>query len=171
MSKLTHFEYIILLLFSLTPLSFNSSQRINMENIFTSSKPFLTFAKGLGFFPMSVATSSRVCTIKVKWFDICLSVCSFLALISLNIVTLLKYNSLAFTESSFLLSAWDMTRKVELFSYFFLFSYQLQRRKQILEFLEKLHNFDEKVRKAAFEKLSKISLYFAGKNVFHFDSS
>lgn len=117
-----------------------------MENIFTESKPFLVFAKFLGFFTMSVTEDLKIISTTVKWFDVFMTCCSFVALVFLNVTTLLQANFLAVSESSFLLIAWDLTRKFELVSYIGLFLYQFQQRNQIKKFLEKLNGFDEKVK-------------------------
>lgn len=110
---------------------------------------------------MSFVESSKRISKKVKWIDVLLTCCSFSILIYFNVASLLETNSLAVTKSSFLLTAWDMIRKAELFSSCFLFIYQIQRRKLIVQFLEKLHNFDEKVRKSWFRKFKNISIFQA----------
>lgn len=139
-----------------------------MENIFTASKPFLIFSKLLGFFPMSFEENSKQIIKKVKWADIFLTCCSFFILIIFNIATMLETNSLTVTNSSFLLVAWDMVRKAELVSYCFLFVYQLRRRNQIVQFLEKLHNFDEKVKKLLKFRNHKSIYLIPGKTFLHF---
>jgi hypothetical protein len=109
-----------------------------MENIFTSSKPFLTVAKFIGFFPMTVTHNSM----KVKWFDIFMTCCSSTALFAMNIDRFLNLKY----EDTFLKNAWSVIRTAELFSYIFLFAYQLHARKKIFIFLKDMHKFDEKVR-------------------------
>lgn len=57
-----------------------------MENIFTSTKPFLVLSKFLGFFPMTVCQNSM----KIKWFDVFMSCCLLTALIAFNVDTHLQ---------------------------------------------------------------------------------
>jgi hypothetical protein len=74
-----------------------------------------------------------------------LSLCSFAALVALNIFTWQQFVLLALSDSSFLVNAWNFTRKIELSSYFILLFYQLSKRKNIVKFLEKLNEFDDHV--------------------------
>jgi 7tm Chemosensory receptor len=124
-------------------LNFNP---LNMENIFTASKPFLTVSKVFGFFPISVVFTSKKISVNSRWLDIFFTCFSSLILITLNVLTWRNSTHLAATDSSFLNSAWNLLRKVELAVYIFLFVYQISRREKIVSFLRKLHNFDEKVR-------------------------
>lgn len=120
-----------------------------MENVFTSSKPFLTVAKVLGFFPMTVTQNSM----KVKWFGVFMTCCLSTALIAMNFVIFLNHNNLTPDKNNFLVNAWDLVRKAEWLSYIVLVSYQFHARKKIFSFLKCMHSFDEKVRKVL--KVSK----------------
>lgn len=118
----------------------------NMENIFSASKPFLILSKVFGFFPISLVFSSKKISVTTQWLDIFFTCCNFLILFTFNVLTWQNSYVLASTKSSFLNSAWNLIRKIELIFYVFLFAYQISRRKQIVAFLKKLHRFDEKVR-------------------------
>lgn len=116
-----------------------------MENIFTISKPFLVFAKALGIFPMTFEEPARKGKLKVKLFDIVLSVLSLLAI---SYITLSSFSSKIFFsgDRKIMETAWYILKNLDVTSYFFLFWYQIVKRKSILNFVLLLADLDEKVR-------------------------
>lgn len=143
-------------------------ENFKMENIFTSAKPFLVVSKLFGFIPMTVNKNPRNSFVKTAWIDIVASCCCFALLCFFSFDTFLNHRLLSSSNSSFLLTAWDIIRKAELLSYFFLFLYQVHRRKRIEEFLTKIYEYDEKVRKIKSLRILKTSFFFCRQK--HFSS-
>jgi hypothetical protein len=118
-----------------------------MENIFTVAKPFLTFAKFLGIFPMSFEGPARKGFLKVHWEDLILSaVCIALSVFSF-LVSMASNNFFGgFVESKISSQGWNVTLKLSNITMLWLLFYQFWKRKNIVEFLNLIQNFDMLVR-------------------------
>jgi hypothetical protein len=136
-----------------------------MDSNFAAAEPFLLVSKLLGFFPLGVDTKSQ--KIKVQWFGVFLSLCCFGALVALNFFTWKQFVLLALSDSLFLVNAWNLTRKIELSSYFILLFYQLSRQKNILKFLEKLNEFDYHVSSTFEPSNPKLMIQFLSRPKHH----
>lgn len=115
-----------------------------MENIFIVSKPFLVFAKVLGYFPMSFSKHATNGRFKIKWFDVLISCCWCLFIVAVN-VTVLFSKQIVLSKSAFLVKAWSISRSAELILYFDLFCCQIYNRRNILKYLTLIYDFDEEV--------------------------
>lgn len=120
-------------------------ETINMENIYTVSKPLLKVAELLGFFPMHFVGPSKVGNLQLSWFGVLMSICLILtnAIIFAKVMTT---RSFVMTDSEILSKAFDILTKTEHLTYFLLIGYQMKKCKNVVKFLKLLHSFDEKVR-------------------------
>jgi hypothetical protein len=117
-----------------------------MENIFTVAKPFLTFAKLLGVFPMSFEGPARKGFLKVHWSDLMFSGLGFISLILYFYFTMLVENLFSFlSDSMIVLKVWKVVLKLSSLVLFCQFWYQLTRRRLIARFLHLIRNFDMEV--------------------------
>lgn len=118
-----------------------------MENIFTTAKPFLSFARILGLFPFAFKGPARKGFLTLSWSGVISSCCLVLAL-SLFIVFNFLSNQNAPANhwaKQRLEKAWTYSVRLELFSYFCLFFYQIYNHKRILRFLTLIEELDENV--------------------------
>lgn len=118
---------------------------LNMENVYTVSKTFLTTIKFLGFFPLSFEGPARKGFLKVKWYNF-INVSCLIAFSIFISVLLSKRLFFVFNDSSFIDEIWNSLMRLENFSYFGLFTYQMFRIKNTVKFLKLLYSFDEIVR-------------------------
>lgn len=115
-----------------------------MENFFTAAKPFLTFAKLFGYFPMSFIKNPKSGELKVKWFDVVISSFWVLFILAMNVKNF-SGSGIILSTSSMLIKAWNVFRTVELVLYVGLVFDQIYKRQNILRFLRVIHDFDEHV--------------------------
>lgn len=123
-------------------------QVVNMENIYTSIKPFYVYAKLLGIFPLSFVGKPTNGVLKVKPHDILITSFSFALLIGLIFLEL-HFETFIKSDSSILTKASKASVAASLFLLVSSFFYQISRRNEIKHFLEILRIFDEEVRKLA----------------------
>lgn len=115
-----------------------------MENIFTSSKSFLTYAKFLGFLPVTFIGPAREGLFKISWPGLFASCCTLLILIfgvKLNARSEETYKSV----STFMDTACKIVINTELSSFTFLLFYQIHLRKKVENFLRLLDKYDQDV--------------------------
>lgn len=130
-----------------------SIEAFNMENIFTTSKPILVFAKFLGLFPMTFIGPDRKGVFKVMWHDVlssCISIGSLLCLVGANISLGIFFTG----DSNILAVAWFIMKNFDISTYACLFCYQVYKRKNILKFLNMIFSFDEDVSVNIYHKFS-----------------
>lgn len=116
-----------------------------MENIFTTSKPFLNFAVVLGLFPLAFEGPARKGILKSSVFGDLLSCCSLIFLIFITVSNLTSEDHYLTNTSAILDKTRSLLVTVELFSYIFLFFHQLLKRENFLRFLNLIHDFDVEV--------------------------
>lgn len=130
-----------------------------MENIFSASKPFLSFSKILGLFPLSFDGPERKGFLKIKLSGLVFSCfsCLFLVYITWANLTFMK---LLTNESVILVNAWNIAKTIETLVLFYLFGYQAFKCKNVLKFLRIVEGIDESVRQYALLILSfKLGLF------------
>lgn len=125
-----------------------------MENVFTAAKPFLTFASSLGFFPLSFEDNVRCGVLKTSWNGLIATFSCLFTLFSLTVANSSKVKVFLTAGSKIMMIAWIVLSNFELASFYFMFSYQLYKRKNILQFLILLNQFDQEVSFSEFDKLS-----------------
>lgn len=116
----------------------------SMENIFTASKPFITFSRVLGLFPMNFQDASRKGVLKVELSGVVsssLGICFVTYLIFLN----LTENISTLQDAKLMLTVSTILMNFELLSYLFLFGHQLVRRKEYIRFLKLICKVDNEV--------------------------
>lgn len=117
-----------------------------MENIFTVAKPFLTFAKLVGVFPMSFEGNARKGKLKfhilnlipsaiILGFHIPLIV---FFLISRNLFASLKYSKVSY-------EIWNILTVFKLLTELISLTVQLFKFKNVVELLNLIRNFDNEV--------------------------
>lgn len=121
-------------------------EALNMENVYTTSKPFLSFSKVFGLFPISFEGSVRRGSLKFKWINLIFTFCLFASLTYLEIELSRRVVSF-WSEFSLLDKIWSSLTQVQLLSFFWTFCYQIFKSKNTLKFLQLINSFDENVRK------------------------
>lgn len=117
-----------------------------MENIYTAVKPFYTFSKVLGLFPLSFVGAAAKGVLKTKCYDVLISSCAF-ALLAVLIFLKIYFQNFILTESSILSRASTISVLFALFLFLISFWYQVSKMKKIKRFLKMLDNFDVEVSK------------------------
>lgn len=131
--------------------------KVDMENIYTVSRPLLTFSKYLGVFPMSFHGHTRKGILKVEWSDViisCFSLITLFCVVALN----LALKGTLMDDTLILARAWKILLNLEFLSYTFLFAYQLQKRRNVLKFLKCIEVIDEEVRRILENSIKKYFL-------------
>lgn len=116
-----------------------------MENIFTSSKPFLLLGKIVGIFPMSFVGPTRKGILKTNWIDLIPFCCTLGILIFLFALHLLL-DMFNVRDSMMVSYGWSLARYSEYSSYVFLLSYQLLKRQNIVRFLKQVQRADDEAK-------------------------
>lgn len=115
-----------------------------MDNIFYVAKPFLSFLKVFGLFPMSFCCQHpKKCVKNFKWTDFVPSILHFSFLLALVFSCTPMTIQLA-KRSVFLSKAWTIISAADISSFLAMLVYQLWKRKNILRFLTLIHDFDTK---------------------------
>lgn len=120
------------------------SEKSRMENIYTCYKPFYVLSKCLGMFPMSFEGPPRKGKLKVKWHDWLLPGFATLIPTAIIAVNIFCDDSPAST-SPFLSKLWVIEILFGVFLMMTQFPYQLLKHRNIEEFLNRVHHFDQKV--------------------------
>jgi hypothetical protein len=117
-----------------------------MENIFTVAKPFLTFAKLLGVFPMSFEGSARRGLLKVHLTDLIYPVFAQILLFS-NLFYSLFAKSFYHhsSDSKITTEGWNVIVKLGKVVVICQIIGQLWKRKNFVRFLNMIQNFDMQV--------------------------
>jgi predicted membrane-bound dolichyl-phosphate-mannose-protein mannosyltransferase len=124
-----------------------------MENIFTVAKPFLTFAKILGVFPMSFDGAARRGLLKIHWRDFIFTVITLSALLAILFFATLSRNfftMVALDGSKTTFEGWNVIMKLSNIVALCQVLYQLCKSKNIVKLLNLLQNFDLKVKISRF---------------------
>lgn len=116
-----------------------------MENIFSVSQPFVSFARALGVFPMSYDGPPRKGFLRTTWRDVIISCSSLSVLTFVIIFNLTEAHSSTVTTSKLLETAWILRVNSKFWSYCLLICFQIYKRKNISTFLWLLYNFDKNV--------------------------
>jgi hypothetical protein len=114
-----------------------------MENIFTAFQPFLAISRILGFSPVSFVGPARRGNFKFKWIN-AVSPC-ILVLIYFIIIYYNTTNKFVDYESKVLYYAWALPSISEYIFQLFLILWKIKNTKQIIMFLKKLNDVDDKV--------------------------
>jgi hypothetical protein len=115
-----------------------------MDNIYTIFKPFLFLARFLGAFPMSFEGPASKGSLRFSKISAVFSLLS-LTLLVLNIKSVFSYSEFDVQNSVVLPRAWKTLMRIQSVSFLINFGYQLKKMSRLVEFLEKLHEFDAKV--------------------------
>jgi hypothetical protein len=115
-----------------------------MENIFTSLRPFTTFAKLLGAFPLSFEGRVRNGNLKTKFFDALISI---FIIFALSIGFWCRILELDFFTSRILMRLLVYSQTFEFVTLCIKLIYQNVKRKSYRKVLKLLDEFDEKVNK------------------------
>lgn len=116
-----------------------------MENIYTSAKPFVTFANYSGLFPLSFEGSAAKGILnlrKINLVFVCASLFTLICFIAINVVN----KSFVVNNSALLVEAWNICVIAELLSFLYLFVYQNCKRDSVVKFLKEIHEVDEDVK-------------------------
>ena len=116
-----------------------------MENIFTATKPFLSFAKVFGLFPMSFEGRARKGVLKVHWHDLLMLFISLSIHIGFIITMTTSYKTVERT-SKILTYGWNIFQDCGMFMYPIHHCYQVYNRKNILKILISIQNVDKEVK-------------------------
>ena len=116
-----------------------------MENIFTATKPFLSFAKVFGLFPMSFEGRARKGVLKVHWHDLLMLFISSSIHIALFMTMTTSYKTPERT-SIILSHGWKILSNCGVFFGPIHFCYQIYNRKNILKILISIQNVDKEVK-------------------------
>lgn len=127
------------------------SSFVNMENIYTVSKPLLTVARLMGLFPMSFNGRPREKCLKIRYLYVLTSI--FWLVSSIYLFALTISFDYGYDNSKMLTRVWKMVILLKHFSMIFNFCYQIFKIKNMLKFMTKIQESDEMVRnKKQFKK-------------------
>lgn len=116
-----------------------------MENIFTTSKPFLSLMKFSGLFPMSFVGNPLDGNFRVKPANVIITSLSTLFLLAATVFNLI-YGAFVSSPSKILFRSWNMTMKLEFLCHVILFAFQIHHRTSLVSFLEHIGETDTKVK-------------------------
>lgn len=116
-----------------------------MSSFFTASKPFLTFLRYCGIFPVSFDVDTINETLRTRIYDYFISFIWFNALI-FNIYIIISLNFNVYNGNSRILpQAWRVITVMELSLAVGLFIRQVAKRNQLVNFLYKINEYDKDV--------------------------
>lgn len=114
------------------------------DSIYTTAKPFYFLLKLLGIFPFSIETSSGEKVFRPKLLDYlscCFSITSLLFALFMSI----EFTDVMNSSSEIVARAWNLNLTFCLFTVLISLCYQIQKRNQIVKFLQLIDDFDKKV--------------------------
>jgi hypothetical protein len=115
-----------------------------MENVFTAAKPLINLAQILGLFPMSFEGPQAKGIFKTKIWTVALTVMWLIIHMSL-VVPSINFSTYFDQDSKVLPNAWKFCIILKSFSFCINFLYQTSYKRSIVEFLEKLHETDDRI--------------------------
>ncbi|CRK87754.1 CLUMA_CG001567, isoform A [Clunio marinus] len=114
-----------------------------MENIFTTSQPFLKLAAVIGVFPMTFHGPSRKGELKTKWWNVVISITVFTTLVIFIFLQTMT-STTSKLPSKISSNAWYTLFNLEFIGHLILYIGQCYRRNHVLEFLKLLQSFDDR---------------------------
>lgn len=122
-----------------------------MDNIFSSSVPFLSLGELLGHFPFGFDGPARNRQIKFKSSGI---FCTGLVVVVLIAFYFINHQSVI-TKSSLVADAWALITVMQFFSHLILWAYQIWKRKSTEDFLTQIFFIDNQVSPSELTKHSQ----------------